>query len=576
MPRLELLDMPLEVASNIFQLLPGKDQKNLALTCSAVLNIVAPTLYSAVRLYYDEPGDDGAFNGLPRINDIQHLISSQQFPLAYAKHLSIERKEPHSIAAKSKPRPFTSAKNDQIELTEMADRGLELILKRFGDNQLKSIRLAHQTTYKTFALICKHQKKLRKLDLGHFKPGGRRSKVPNQILTPGSLGLEFLEIRDIDDRVTCLTTVMGILHQNSATLRRLRIGDPKHPGKPRLTASSWARRPRSKTKLPFAKIDLLALKQISIIHDHSAERFWDIFQNVVHCGGELSHIRISCFTDPYVLVQKLVAKGADGIKSIQISNCRRRGQGAFQVPVHNQLPRLSLLETVQLQMCTHEEGEFLPAYISRSTTKRLWLQCTANCDPTTCRSMSGLLDTKSNITLSPDNWPMLEELAIGAPQLINPATSHPEDSLSKLPMLASLKVLRLLQWQTAVQIKCPPTAERLQLQVQAFVDTLYSWCAGAYKKLPNLRLIVVDTEIGGGCPGTAIHAPLYFVVYHFGQMPQADGIGLPLTINVDYDNALKLCNEVGCSSYLLEHGPPAPEGLWDDYSTNSTGISAEI
>ncbi|KAK6504643.1 hypothetical protein TWF481_006582 [Arthrobotrys musiformis] len=570
MPRLELLDMPLEVVTNIFQWLPGKDQKNLALTCSAVLNIVAPTLYRTARLFYAEPGKDVKFDGLPRLADISHLISSPQFPLGYTKSLSIKRKRGHDSSAPNPKRRqwvYGRDKKEQMEFTETADKAIGLILNRFNEGQLESIRLDHQTTYNTFKLICERQKKIRSLDLGEFRPGGNRCKIPNQILIPGSLALESLEICEIDERVTCLVTFIKILHQNSPTLKRLRIGDQTHPQKPRLTASAWARRPRSKTNLPFSRIDFPALEQISIIHDHSAERFWDMFQDIAYCGSKLSHVRISCFTDPYVLIQRLVSKGADGIKSIQTNNCRRRNHAAFQSPVHNQLPRIKSLETLQMQVCTHEEGEFQAAYLGRTTIKRLWLQCSANCDPKKCRSMAGLLDYATNTSLSSDKWPVLEELAIGAPQW-KKSESDLAGGWLELPMLRSLKILRLLQWQTGTQQqKNQQTVELLLPRVENYVNLIYCWSMVAYGKLPNLRIIVVDTETGQGCPGTAIFRPLYFVVYPIDEFVDADGTGLtvsPLVFSENYETALKVCKEINCSSYLLQFGPPAPEGFWDD------------
>lgn len=366
-----------------------------------------------------------------------------------------------------------------------------------------------------------------------------------------------------------MTTFIKVLHQNSPTLRKLRIGDPTHPKKPRLTASSWARRPRSKTKLPFTRINFPVLEQISIVHDHFAERFWATFQDIVYCGESLSHMRISCFTDPYVLIQRLVSKGAEGIKSIQINNCRRRNHSAFQLPVHNQLPQIKSLETLQLQMCTHEEGEFQAAYIGRSTIKRLWLQCSANCDPKTCRSMAGLLDYTKPVSLSSDKWTRLEELAIGAPQWKNSGPAAVESWL-ELPMLRSLKILRLLQWQTGTQQqKNLQTVERLQPRVETYVKILYCWSSLVYEKLPNLRIIVVDTDISSGCPGTAIQAPLYFVVYRFEDPVQADGTGQLYVFNENYETALKVCREINCSTYLLQFGPPVPEGFWDDqYSSH--------
>ncbi|KAK6500930.1 hypothetical protein TWF506_003688 [Arthrobotrys conoides] len=144
MPRLELLDMPLEVVTNIFLLLPGKDQKCLALTCTAVLNIVAPKLYHTVRLFYDEPQKDGKLSGLPRLDDIEHLVSSPRFPLGYAKCLSIERKESESDASNSKRKLWIS-KREQTELTETADKAIELILRRFNKGQLESIKSVYRS-----------------------------------------------------------------------------------------------------------------------------------------------------------------------------------------------------------------------------------------------------------------------------------------------------------------------------------------------------------------------------------------------------------------------------------------------
>ncbi|KAK6345656.1 hypothetical protein TWF718_007566 [Orbilia javanica] len=561
MSRLELLDMPLEVVTNIFRFVPGQDQKSLALTSSAVLNIVAPWLYRTARLFYDEPEKGEALGGLPRLSDVEYFVSSAPYPLAYAKCLSLERNE-SSVSNIPKRRSWIS-KKEETELTETADKAIELILKQFKTGQLERIKLGHQTTYKIFKIICEDQKRLRSLDLGEFKPGGHRSTIPNHLLTPGLLVLESLEICSIDERVTCLTNFVKILHQNSATLRRLRMGDPTHPKKPRLTASSWARRPRSKTKLPFTSIHFQALEQISIVHDHFSERFWDTFQDVVYCGDKLSHIRISCFTDPYVLVQRLVARGADGVKSIQINNCRRRGHGIFQSPPHNQIPRIKSLETLQLQMCTHEEGEFQAAYIGRATLKRLWLQCSMNCDPKTCRSMSGLLDYTTNVSLSTDQWPVLEELAIGAPQWKNSGPSSVENWL-ELPMLKSLKILRLLQWQTSTQQqKSLQTVEKIQQRIETYVTLLYCWSMIAYESLPSLRIIVVDTEIGTGCPGTGIHAPLYFVIYHFYDPAQPEQSNSPFVLHENYETTLKICKEIGCSSYLLQFGPQAPESFWD-------------
>ncbi|KAF3137399.1 hypothetical protein TWF594_007528 [Orbilia oligospora] len=563
MSRLELLDMPLEVVTNIFQFLPGQDQKSLALTSSAVLNIVAPTLYRTVRLYYDGSEKDSKLSGLPRLDDIEHLVSSPRFPLGYAKSLSIEKKDSGLNASNSK-RSLWISRKEQTDLTKASDKAIELILRRFNKGQLESIKFGHQTTYKTLKIICEDQQKLRSLDLGEFRPGGHRSTIPNHTLAPGSLTLQSLEISEIDERVTCLTTFIKILNQNSATLQRLRIGDPTHPRKPRLTASSWARRPRSKTKLPFTRIYFPVLEQISIIHDHFAERFWDAFQEIVHCGKNLSRIRISCFTDPYVLIQRLVAKGADRIKFIQINNCRRRNHSAFQSPLHNQLPQMRALETLQLQMCTHDDGEFQAAYTSRATLRRLWLQCSANCDPKTCRSMSGLLDYATNVSLSSDKWPVLEELAIGAPQWKNSGPASNESWL-ELPMLRSLKVLRLLQWQTSTQQqRNSQTVEKILPRVEAYVNLLYCWSGIAFGEPPSLRIVVVDTDIGSGCPGTAVQAPLYFVIYHFDDFVQEDGISSPLVFNENYETAMRVCKEINCSTYLLQFGPPIPERLWNN------------
>ncbi|KAK6528488.1 hypothetical protein TWF281_009729 [Arthrobotrys megalospora] len=521
MVKLELLDMPLEVVSNVFEFLPGQDKKNLALTCSAVLNIVAPTLYSTVRLFYDESQPENGFGGLPQLIDVDHLISSPRFPLGYARRLSIERNRSSDLASlKRGPRRRSSTK-EQNEFAGTADRAIELILNRFKDGQLDSIRLDYQTTYKTFALICGRQKKLRTLSLGDFKPGGLRSKFPNKILTPGSLTLESLEIREIDERVGCLTTVFRILNQNSTTLRTLRIGDPTHPTNTRSTVVSYARLLRTQTNVPLTRIDLPALERISIVHDYSNERFWNVFQRIVHCGKSLSHIRISCSADPYILIQQLVARGANGIESIQTNNCRRYTFRDFQgMMVKQQLPRIYGLETLQMQMYTHEEGEFEAAYASRQTLKRLWLRCSSYCDPKKCLSMSGILDYSTNTSLSSDKWPLLEELAIGAPQWASIETN----SWFELPMLRSLKVLRLLRWDSSpFRLETPLEVNLIRPKIEAYVDWIHCWCGVAYEELPNLRVIVVETAFSQGCPGTIIRIPFYFVAYYSGESPRLNG-----------------------------------------------------
>ncbi|KAK6528487.1 hypothetical protein TWF281_009728 [Arthrobotrys megalospora] len=560
MEKSNLLELPPELIYKLFQFMPGEDLKNMALSCSALLNVSAPILYRKLQLSYEDGLNPSTMYMEPLPDQIENALHSSEFALGHVRKFYL-RKEGEYYGDK-----------DQSELQSLRafmDMTVRLVLARFGEGKLESAKLDHAVSIKTFLMLLSNQKKLRSLRLGCIGHPTYLDSGPESLNSIPPLvfrRLESIEFSDIEP--LSFPLVLTVLHENSSTLQKIKIGDRKHAHRSRreiLAASDVS----ALHSLPFDKIRFLVLKKLSIVHSNLTGGYWEKFGDMVGCGESLSHIKLSCFPEPYQFIRKTAIRGTEHLKRVQLCGDLRYLWESEDT--QDRLPQFTSLDTLLVQPNTFVKDEFGSVYCSRHTIRRLWVQISQGFNTKDHPSTSMLLDYSSPFCLSSERWPFLEELAIGTPSTdIGPDGGVVASAAWKeFPMLKSLKILRLLQWETTSYDN--PRMLVYEQEIDNYVNRLYTWSSETHCEPPNLRIVVLETEFCAGCITWYRNEPMYYLVHPFEDVndDDLDGLGIcsrvsPIISCSDKEDALRVCEEIGCSTYLLEDGPFEPSRFWGD------------
>ncbi|KAK6500933.1 hypothetical protein TWF506_003691 [Arthrobotrys conoides] len=555
---MDLLKLPVEVIQKIFPYLPLKDLRNLARCSSAMFKIAIPILYRSLSLYFAEPID---YVIQPvHLEEIMDISDSTFGGFRKLYILKTKSLSPRALRAM---------------VSDMDDVALRLIIKRFGTGQLRKIRLDNNISSRTLALILKRQPNLNELELSDL---GALKELNNPYAFPPSLPTQPLRLTSFSVGEVlkwAALIVLRIIRQSASTLKKLQIGDPQHNDTSRLT--NWEDTPdfgseteimaadgwppyRSEEEeftsflslLNFGEIKLPSLELLYIIHDPQFAKFVRFTSRIISGCHRLKTLRISTSNDPYNLIQRLVDTGSQNIESLQIGHCsnpRAFSNPPIVPPAQGFLPQISQLKTLQITNETHRLDILANFFGHTAELRRLWLNCIpAHCDPTECPIMSHFLEYNnalSRISLSHENWPLLEELAF----------SHP--GWSKVPLLPSLKILRLLDWFKPNDFRNRFGRQSASLsKMQTYVSTLYDFSKSNYNRPPDLKLIVMDEEYQtGDC----------FRNKTVNKFPKCYGVENGRVVMLSsMKDVFRQCEKAGCSPYLVLGGLPTPEQVWGD------------
>ncbi|KAF3225680.1 hypothetical protein TWF106_002196 [Orbilia oligospora] len=554
-----LLQLPVEVVQRVFPYLALKDLRNFACCSSTLFKITIPILYRSFCIYFAEPTAEPIVSpaNLETIMDLSDL-TIRSFKKLYVSKIGSLKPRPL--------RPFIS---------DMDDVMLRLILKKFGNGQLRTIRFENTISSRTLALILERQTNLNELEISDL---GALRELYNPYIFPPSLFTQPLRLTSFSVgeilQWTALT-VLKIVHQSASTLRKLRFGDPRHHDTSRLPIWEETIEPDSemgsmpadsygepfvrreerhfaalRSQLEFGEINLPLLERLYIVHDSQFAKFMRFAIRMISNCHRLRIIRISSSNDPCSLVQRLVNTGSRSIESLQIGQCTDRtpsSSPSLSPPrVPQPLPRIPSLKTLQLTNDTHTSDVFAN-FEHPMELRRLWLHCLpAHCHPLECPIISRVFeysDPLSRMSMLHENWSRLEELAI------------PHPGWSKVPLLPSLKVLRLLDW-----LKLNDYIERSDrhldsiTKMQAYVTKLYKFSDANYDHPPELKLIIMDEEY---------HANDCYRYKTLMDFPQCYSVEDGKIVMLrSRKSALRRCQEAGCSPYLVLGGLPTPEQVW--------------
>ncbi|KAK6528489.1 hypothetical protein TWF281_009730 [Arthrobotrys megalospora] len=580
--------MPVEIVQSIAQDLPRGDQVNLARCGRLMFKIVAPILYHTMTIYFRDDknttdfGSYGYAGGL-NMDSIEGTFAISNQTLEYVREVHVK-----AIYTKRRNDSFSFAPQRERSVVRDADHmAVRLLLKRFCNHQLIKIRFQHVTALKTLALILERQTNIKELELGDLGPlQDIGYEIPPTLFAPGQLKLASLQVGDISRDGAA--AFLNLIHLNSSTLRSLRIGDPKHHMQSRFgpwTERSWTLdgshvEAELSELVPFTQITLPALERLHIVHDRKFKGSTYFLIKLLQGCTKLRQLRLSGCRTPNVLLVRLLKTGSKAIKSIQICYCDSRLSPDREGPMVslNSIHPFDILlpHTVQLTTFLHP-AENYPDWIEPSAVKRLWLGCQFRCPilrspesgynvPQTgweCIPTKKLFDhlkkpaeSISRYSMIPENWPILEELAI-----LNPGWDV-------LPTIPTLKILRL------TQNSLPPNEMSPDLnQAHAYLDRLYEFSISRFNRPPALRILVLDKDgfcnYTEACNQDAVEDPFLFAVSF-----KPDGGASTAAFDADSyrasakmiteEEALRLCRQVGCSSYLTLSGRPSPERFWDD------------
>ncbi|KAK6504640.1 hypothetical protein TWF481_006579 [Arthrobotrys musiformis] len=483
----------------------------------------------------------------------------------------------------------------------MDDVILRLIIGKLLDNQLLSVKFACATSLKTLALVLDRQRSITELSLGDI---GSHSDlvegfyIPPAFFRAAEMRLTTLEVFNVMKEAA--PTLLSIIHQNSATLRRLKLGNPHHQVFPRFPAWAADADDLISSEVPhqnldFTEINLPALEQLHIIHDTQFRSLAMILGKMIAGCERLTRIRLSGCTDSNKLVRRLFDAGARHIESLQICECDRRfvainltkqdGEPEFYLSSTNSevpagevtctslrynLPRMESVHTLQLTGYRHLNDDMAETYsfVDKKKIRRLWVGCQApQRDPMECPTTAGLLRDSvlfASTMLSRHNWECLQELAIPNPSLL----------IVKLLYLKPLRVLRLLGWkpthtdyQVWLSSQCKDVLAANEINV--FLTTLSE---PPVHRAPSVRLIVIDKRsCSNYCSRLTSPKPCYLAV-SFDRVSvnnplrgdRSTTLFPPHVKPVDLETALTISQLQGFSTYLLSNGPPSPERFWED------------
>ncbi|KAK6360161.1 hypothetical protein TWF730_006312 [Orbilia blumenaviensis] len=592
-PKRSLLDMPLEVVGKIFKALGRQDLKNIARCSSATCNIAYPIIHRSLTIHFHHkhPVARDSCGLSPRyIEGVFSLIRRET--LAHYRRLSTvftfsvhHRKHAHS-GSRSK-----GVFINKTPITGVDDAMLRLIIKRIPRDQLLNVKFDNATSLKTLYTLLGRQRCIKQLSLGDIgsslDPKERRQisshkfrDIPNTLTS--------LEVDDIMRESA--KTLLIIIRQSSATLRRLRIGNYNHPCISRL--SPWTAntadflQEREETASALLRDDLEisfpALERLHIVHDEQFPSFARIFGELIKDCSRLAQIRLSGCSHPYELVSRLVSLGAQNIQSLQICQCkdvnRPRRELKNQFPdedtikmecafTHYNLLKTDSLDTLQLTgyHWLNENPPLTYPYLNKMRIKRLWIgnQC-GDRDPAVCPVTAALIMPPvsmpyDRIFLSDGNWELLQELAI----------PYPGEFLNKLIFLKSLRVLRLLEWRFLrsedVQRASPHRKDgEIFSEITDLLSHFYEFPS---YQAPSVKLIVMDRKpCTDYCSRTEAYTPCFLsmtTVVHV-NIGTAATLYKPMIKCVEFPVAADICRQNGCSTYLLRNGPPSPEAFWQD------------
>ncbi|KAK6536515.1 hypothetical protein TWF281_000743 [Arthrobotrys megalospora] len=578
---LGLFNLPPELVCKIFEYLPGKDLKGMALCGSAAFKITAPILYRTIRLFYKEDETDFLSRSdknpermtIELCTDDVRDLQQSKLALGHATRVRIQRKILGWMDSDSKY--FY-----EVKMSAATDGEMRSIFEQFDEGQLDRVKIDYETSITTLIDICSRQKNIRDLYLGDLT---LRGVTPDIELLDSTRALHFpklesLEISMIDDGARPL--VLLILHQNSSTLRRMTIGGRTHARHLRRLAYKVNR--MKIPPLPFNTIHFPSLEQLFIMYsctDLQSMILWEAFKDMASVGGNLKRIRLSGFTMPYAFIQKLLptSEATSRIESLQMSNSEYHWQQLEADKATGSLiplPQMSSLSTLHMDFCTKMDTEFQAAYTSRRTLKRLWLQCPFRSNPVNDPIISELWDS-SSLPLDHDRWPLLEELALQVPQRRG-ATIRFATIWKKIPMLKSLKILRLIfceehfdggiDWDP---FEAPPPIP-YENNINVYTNQLYNWSTTNYGEPPNLRLMIVDTQSRYTPAGEYRAISHYFSIYP-SEIPgvtldeQAGVVSPPVVKRIDEPTARSICKQAGCYTYLIDIAAwSKPDRFWED------------
>ncbi|KAK6500934.1 hypothetical protein TWF506_003692 [Arthrobotrys conoides] len=599
--KLFLLDMPVEVVERVFKHLDRKELKNVALCSSSTRNIVYPMLHDTLMLkfHHQEPINKNNCGLLPKfVENILSVVSTETLSL-YQHLKTTSTFETHRRIRPSTPgSAYYKTITTRKPMTPMDDVMLRLVLQRLQKNQLLTIKFGSSTSIRTLGLILKSQKQITELSLGDFGSYSDLTEgysIHPSFFGPTEIRLTTLEVGNLLQEAT--GTILKIIHQSSATLKRLRIGNPHHQIVPRFPP--WKATTQDfylgiVDRLPFVEIQFAALVQLHIVHDRQFSSFADILGEIVTGCTKLTRVRLSGCTGTLKFVRRLETAGAR-IEALQICQCNPENPSDPEVaePIGwsdeedsgscvsrgYTLPYMSTLHTLQLTGYSHPDDDLPETYsfVNRQQIQSLWVGCQLpERDPFKCASTSALLK-HSKLTdmvfLRSDNWQLLRELAI----------PNPGSLIVDLLFLKSLRALRLLKWQpTPPESRRFTTTQRQDVDItrkmNALLDDHFSDSPTA--RPPSVKLIIVDRSCCNNyCNRLASPQPCYLAVgVHVEQSCEGEkatkvSLYRPIMKNLDPDAALHVCLLFGCSTYMLAPGPPSPERFWEDKYAFAKGSS---
>ncbi|KAF3187945.1 hypothetical protein TWF788_001409 [Orbilia oligospora] len=537
--RLFLLDMPVEVVERVFKCLDRQGLRNVACCSSATRNIAYPILHRSLLLkfHHEEPITKNSCGLTPKFVEYILTVLSRE-TMSYYRHIKTTSTfETHRRIRPGIDNVYYRTITTRKLMTAMDDIMLRIILARLQRDQLLTIKFGNSTSVRTLIFILGGQGRLKELslgDLGSYTDLSEGYCIPAIISKPTENRLTVLEMGNILQGAA--STVLKIIHQGSATLKKLRFGNTNHQG-------------------------VLA-------------------EMIIGCV-RLTRVRLSGCTGFSKLVRLLEAAGAR-IESLQICECNRVDadpdgskpddwsddeEARSCVPRGYTLPYMDTIHTLQLTGYSHPDNELpeMYSFVNKKQIQRLWVGCQLpERDPLKCPSTWGLLkNTKltETVILASTNWQLLRELAI----------PHPGPLISELLFLKSLRVLRLLKWKPRPpEARRYSTHQRRDVEITREVNGLLAHFAEAPATTPpSVRLLIVDKHYGHNyCSRVVNPNPCYLAVGAYVERfyEGKDEVDLyrPLVKPIDLNTTLNLCLRNGCSTYLLAPGPPSPERFWED------------
>ncbi|KAF3929761.1 hypothetical protein ABW19_dt0203637 [Dactylella cylindrospora] len=450
-------ELPQELVDEILQYLSGNDIMTLSLVSSATRRAISPTLYRSMIVYF------GYFQHRTSVRvsarRVVFLMKTADETLQYVRTIKM---------LPEKKRGAYSGYGTE-DPGEPVDVFIRKLLRRFQPGQLSEIYLDRiGTSPETITLILQSQPNL--LKLGLFKlvrPENMSGLLGSGCVQP-LRRLLSLRIKNIDQ--DALPIILLVLAGSCHGLRSLELG---HNLAPMLNEISMDPRFNPRLGVSFSSLAQLHLHRVPDL-SFAASR---LLSNPSFNLKGLRTLRIDkCLNVNHILTT--LCGNMPNLRSLQIVDCTSTASAIVQF-----LNRLDRLETLQLAVETREVMSLDSIFRHRAILKRLWLELSVAANRHT--PVYEFVEKLQTSTSSSEQWPKLEELAIGSLHY-----ELKDIVLRDLSLIRSLRFLRIID---GLHTNAMPLLH--QRNVENYLRRMLTQSILEFGEPPNIEMVVVGARL---------------------------------------------------------------------------------